>query len=91
MTCPRIQKEIVIACKIETIRDIIKELNGEYFSLLVDEYFDISSKEQMTVVLRYVDDRGFVMERLLDIVHVKNTSVLFLKDEKLSIYLLKIP
>ncbi|KAM3202985.1 hypothetical protein P3L10_030611 [Capsicum annuum] len=43
MTCLRIQKEIVIACKIE----IIKE---------------------------------FVMERLLDIVHVKNTSALSLKD-----------
>jgi len=80
MTCPKIQKDIVIACKIETIKGIIKELNGDYFSLLVDESFDVSRKEQMAVVLRYVDKRGFVMERLLDIVHVKNTSVLSLKE-----------
>ncbi|XP_049414568.1 uncharacterized protein LOC125877264 [Solanum stenotomum] len=80
MTCPKIQKDIVIACKIETIKGIIKELNGDYFSLLVDESFDVSRKEQMAVVLRYVDRRGFVMERLLDIVHVKNTSALSLKE-----------
>ncbi|XP_047256076.1 zinc finger MYM-type protein 1-like [Capsicum annuum] len=79
-TCLRIQKEIVIACKIETIKGIIKELNGDYFSILVDESFDISCKEKMTIVLRYVDDGEFVMERLLDIVHVKNTSALSLKD-----------
>ncbi|XP_060181993.1 uncharacterized protein LOC132611603 [Lycium barbarum] len=79
MTCPLIQKEIVLACKIETIKGIIKELNADYFSLLVDESFDVSRKEQMAVVLRYVDRKGFVMERLLDIVHVKNTSALALK------------
>ncbi|XP_060203033.1 uncharacterized protein LOC132631474 [Lycium barbarum] len=79
MTCPMIQKEIVLACKIETIKGIIKELNGDYFSLLVDESFGVSRKDQMAVVLRYVDRRGFVMERLLDIVHVKNTSALALK------------
>ncbi|XP_060180722.1 uncharacterized protein LOC132610446 [Lycium barbarum] len=79
MTCPMIQKEIVLACKIETIKGIIKELNGDYFSLLVDESFDVSRKEQTAAVLRYVDRRGFVMERLLDIVHVKNTSALALK------------
>ncbi|KAG5606913.1 hypothetical protein H5410_028405 [Solanum commersonii] len=45
MTCPKIQKDIVIACKIETIKGIIKELNGDYFSLLVDESFDVSCKE----------------------------------------------
>ncbi|XP_059286849.1 uncharacterized protein LOC132040235 isoform X2 [Lycium ferocissimum] len=62
MTCPMIQKEIVLACKIETIKGLIEELNGDYFSLLVDESFDVSRKEQMAVVLRYVDRRGFVME-----------------------------
>ncbi|XP_015165477.1 uncharacterized protein [Solanum tuberosum] len=80
MTCPNIHKDIVIACNIETIKSIIKELNGDYFSLLIDESFDVSCKEQMTVVSRYVDKRGFVMERLLDIVHVKNNSALYLKE-----------
>lgn len=44
MTSPMIQKDIVIACKIETIKVIIEELSGEYFALLVDESFDVSRK-----------------------------------------------
>ncbi|XP_059306564.1 uncharacterized protein LOC132058012 [Lycium ferocissimum] len=65
MTSPIIQKDIVSACKIETIKAILEELNGDYFSLLVDESFDVSRKEQMAIVLRYIDRNGFVMERLL--------------------------
>ncbi|XP_060175786.1 uncharacterized protein LOC132606351 [Lycium barbarum] len=79
MTSPMIQKDIVSACKIETIKAILEELNGDYFSLLVDESFDVSRKEQMAIVLRYIDRNGFVMERLLDIVHVQDTSALSLK------------
>ncbi|XP_060211656.1 uncharacterized protein LOC132639203 [Lycium barbarum] len=80
MTSPMIQKDIVIACKIETIKAIIEELNGDYFTLLVDESLDVSRKEQMAVVLRYVDRKGFVMERLIDIVQVEDTSALSLKS-----------
>ncbi|XP_059294609.1 uncharacterized protein LOC132047606 [Lycium ferocissimum] len=79
MTSPMIQKDIVSACKIEIIKAILEELNGDYFSLLVDESFDVSRKEQMAIVLRYIDRNGFVMERLLDIVHVQDTSALSLK------------
>ncbi|XP_060177926.1 uncharacterized protein LOC132607868 [Lycium barbarum] len=79
MTSPMIQKDIVSACKIETIKAILEELNGDYFTLLVDESFDVSSKEQMAIVLRYIDRNGFVIERLLDIVHVQDTSALSLK------------
>ncbi|XP_060210390.1 uncharacterized protein LOC132637294 [Lycium barbarum] len=79
MTSPMIQKDIVSACKTETIKAILEELNGHYFSLLVDESFDVSRKEQMAIVLRYIDRNGFVMERLLDIVHVQDTSALSLK------------
>ncbi|XP_060198389.1 uncharacterized protein LOC132627207 isoform X2 [Lycium barbarum] len=80
MTSPMIQKEIVTACKIETIKAIIEELNGDYFALLVDESFDVSRKEQMAVVLRYVDRMGFVMERLIDIIHVQDTCASSLKE-----------
>ncbi|KAM3216698.1 hypothetical protein P3L10_026139 [Capsicum annuum] len=74
-----IQKDIVNACKIEIVKAILEELNGNYFSLLVDESFDVSHKEQMAIVLRYVDRMGFVIERLIDIVHVEDTSALSLK------------
>ncbi|KAM3377289.1 hypothetical protein P3S68_009702 [Capsicum galapagoense] len=79
MTAPSIQKDIVSACKIETVKAILEELNSDYFSLLVDESFDVSCKEQMAIVFRYVDRMGFVMERLIDIIHVQDTSALSLK------------
>ncbi|XP_055824264.1 uncharacterized protein LOC129892718 [Solanum dulcamara] len=59
MTSPKIQKEIVSACKIETVKVILDELNGDYFALLVDESFDVSRKEQMAIVFRYIDRKGF--------------------------------
>ncbi|XP_055809540.1 uncharacterized protein LOC129879846 [Solanum dulcamara] len=80
MTSPMIQKEIVTACKIETIKAIIEELNGDYFALLIDESFVLSRKEKLTVVLRYVDRMGFVMERLIDIIHVQDTCASSLKE-----------
>ncbi|GMP48448.1 hypothetical protein CsSME_00015795 [Camellia sinensis var. sinensis] len=60
-----IQKDIVNAAACETINDIIKDLDNEFFSILVDESRDISVKEQMAVVLRYVDKKGIVIERFL--------------------------
>lgn len=43
------------------------------FSILVDEARDNSVKEQMTVVLRFVDKSGQVKERFLGIFHVTDT------------------
>ncbi|XP_015163368.1 uncharacterized protein [Solanum tuberosum] len=80
MTSPIIQKDIVTACKIEPIKVILEELNGDYFALLVDESFDISRKEQMAIILQYVDRLGFVMERLIDIIHIQDTSAVSLKE-----------
>ncbi|XP_049383041.1 uncharacterized protein LOC125847472 [Solanum stenotomum] len=80
MTSPIIQKDIVTTCKIETVKAILEELNGDYFALLIDESFDISRKEQMAIVLRYVDRMGFVMVRLIDIIHIQDTSALSLKE-----------
>lgn len=47
MISPMILKGIVTACKIETTKAIIEELNGDYFALLVD----VSHMEQMTIIL----------------------------------------
>ncbi|XP_022008156.1 uncharacterized protein LOC110907486 [Helianthus annuus] len=46
----------------------------------VDESRDISKKEQMAVVLRYIDKLGFVKERFIGLVHVKETTALSLKS-----------
>ncbi|XP_049373335.1 uncharacterized protein LOC125838313 [Solanum verrucosum] len=80
LTSPHIQKDIINACKIETIKCIIENLNDDHFFILVDESRDISCKEQMAIVLRYVDRRGSVMKRFLGIVHVRDTTALSLKN-----------
>ena len=57
----------------------IEDLDSRFFSILVDESHDISIKEQMLVVLHYMDKKEIVIERLLGIVHVADTSALSLK------------
>ncbi|XP_047256216.1 uncharacterized protein LOC124888972 [Capsicum annuum] len=85
LTCPMIQKDIVNACAKETLKVIIADLNGDYFGILVDESKDISHKEQMALVLRYVDKKGEVVERFIDLVHVSDTSACSLKKEIYSL------
>ena len=46
-----------------TLNSIIEEIGGDVFSLLIDEAADVSDKEQMAVVLRYLSKRGFIIER----------------------------
>ena len=67
------------AAACETTNAIIKDLDNGFFSVLVDESRDTSIKEQMAVVLRYVDKKGNVTERFLGIVHVTDTTALLLK------------
>ncbi|XP_070029725.1 uncharacterized protein [Nicotiana sylvestris] len=62
LTSPYIQKDIITACKMETVKCIIEDLNNNHFFILVDESRDVSCKEQIAIVLRYVDRRGSVME-----------------------------
>ncbi|KAL7141933.1 hypothetical protein ABFS83_08G088200 [Erythranthe nasuta] len=57
-----------------------EEIGDGFFSVLVDESGDCSGKEQMAVVVRFIDDRGLIVERFIGIVHVEDTSVKALKD-----------
>ncbi|KAK1390426.1 zinc finger MYM-type protein 1-like [Heracleum sosnowskyi] len=80
-TSPKIQKELlhVFARKVQDlIRD---EIDDAKYCLIVDESRDISKREQMAIVVRFVDKSGFVRERFLDLVHVKDTTSLTLKTE----------
>ncbi|RWR79953.1 zinc finger MYM-type protein 1-like protein [Cinnamomum micranthum f. kanehirae] len=74
LTTPKVQKDIVNAATAETAQAIIYELGDAPFSLWVDESRDISIKEQMAIVIRYVDKRGCVIERFLAIEHVIDTK-----------------
>ncbi|XP_042448886.1 zinc finger MYM-type protein 1-like [Zingiber officinale] len=93
LTSPDIQKDIVRACATKTINVIIKDIGNSLFSILVDESRDVSMKEQMSVVLLYVDNSGHVNERFVGIEHVTSTTALSLKaviDKMLSKYNLSI-
>jgi hypothetical protein len=64
------------------VRDVIREEIGDSkFCIIVDEARDESMREQIAIVLRFVDKDGFIQERFFDIVQVKDTSALTLKDK----------
>ncbi|XP_028105174.1 uncharacterized protein LOC114304198 [Camellia sinensis] len=67
-------------------RDRYRDLGDALFSTLIDEIRDISIKEQMVVVIRYVDKKGQVIERFLGIEHVANTNALSLKQAVANLF-----
>ncbi|CAN1824202.1 Zinc finger MYM-type protein 1 [Linum perenne] len=79
MTSPDIQKDIVHALALETSKLITKDIGDDFFAILADESRDVSVKEQMGVVLRYVDGKGCALERFLGVCHVSDTKVMSLK------------
>ncbi|KAI5680426.1 hypothetical protein M9H77_01653 [Catharanthus roseus] len=58
----------------------VNKIGDRFFSLLVDEARDSSVKEQLSIVLRFVNDNGEVVERFLGVVHVSDTSARTLKN-----------
>ncbi|PIN17272.1 hypothetical protein CDL12_10074 [Handroanthus impetiginosus] len=74
-----IQKDVVCAAANETTCSIINDLGNDLFAILVDESRNISVKEQMAIILRYVDKKGEVIERFLSLVHVSDTFAAPLK------------
>ncbi|KAJ0763696.1 putative transcription factor and/or regulators TTF-type(Zn) family [Helianthus annuus] len=81
LTAPSIQKEIIDCYAKEVTKMICEEIKDDVFGLLVDESSDASLKEQMAVVVRYVDRLGVVKESLIGIAHVRNTYSLTLKAD----------
>ncbi|XP_048622726.1 zinc finger MYM-type protein 1-like [Brassica napus] len=80
MTSPKIQKDIVHCFAEELIKSIIDEIDHDVFGLLVDESTDVSYKEKMAVVFRYVEKSGIVKERFISLTHVSDTSSSSLKS-----------
>ena len=80
MVAQSIQKDIVDCFAQEILKSTFEEIGDDMFGLLVDESSDVSKKEQMVVALRYVCS-GFV-----GLVHLKETSSLFLKSAIESLF-----
>jgi hypothetical protein len=60
---PKIQRDITECFAKEILHTIIEEIDCNVFSLLVDECRDVSDKEQMATVFRYVEQCGVVKEK----------------------------
>ncbi|XP_023744251.1 uncharacterized protein LOC111892447 [Lactuca sativa] len=86
LTSPKIQKAIVQCFSKEILKSICEEIGNDLFAILVDESSDMSKKEQMAMVLRYVNSLGIVKEIFVGIVHVKDTTSLTLKEAIDSVF-----
>ena len=58
LTAPSIQKEIVSCVALETHKAIFEELGNDLFGIRVDDAADVSYKEQMGIILCYVNKKG---------------------------------
>jgi len=80
-TSHQIKKEILHVFARNVQSSIRHEIDDAIFCWIVDEARDESRKELMTLVIRFVDGIGFIRERFLDIVYIKDTTASTLKEE----------
>ncbi|XP_058777057.1 uncharacterized protein LOC131651407 [Vicia villosa] len=79
-TSHQIQKELLQILSSKVKKHIREEIGDSKFCIVVDEARDESKKEQMALVLRFVDKAGLIQERFFDVAHVKDTTSLTLKE-----------
>ena len=68
-----IQNEL-IKISAELLRnEIVKEITrAKFFSIMADEAADVSVKEQLSLVIRFVDDKSNIREEFLEFIHCKD-------------------
>ena len=81
LTSPDIQKDIINVIAVETFNVIIRDIGDRCFSILIDESRDVSTKEQMAIVLRYMNEKGNVVESFLGVELVTSTTTSSLKGK----------
>ncbi|XBI95566.1 hypothetical protein VPH35_032002 [Triticum aestivum] len=80
-TSHEIQNEILSIYAMKVREHIRAEIGDSKYSVLVDETCDVSKREQMALVFRFVDKDGYSQERFFHLIHVANTKALTLKME----------
>ncbi|KAL9664524.1 hypothetical protein QQ045_019928 [Rhodiola kirilowii] len=78
---PRIQKQIANILGNKVRAKIREEVGDSKFCILVDEALDVANKEQMAIILRFVDSKGLIRERFFKVINVVDTCSLTLKDQ----------
>ncbi|XP_071923119.1 uncharacterized protein [Coffea arabica] len=79
-TSPEIQKEILYIFSSKVRKEICQEIGNSKFCIVVDEARDESKREQMALVLRYVEKEGCIREWFFGVIHVRDTVALALKE-----------
>ncbi|XP_024312396.1 zinc finger MYM-type protein 1-like [Brachypodium distachyon] len=79
-TSGEVQQEILQLLSRRVQKNIIEEIGTSKFCIMVDEARNESKKEQMALVIRFVNKEGFIKERFLDVIHVKDIVASTLKD-----------
>ncbi|CAN1322086.1 Zinc finger MYM-type protein 1 [Linum perenne] len=77
---PLIQKELLSIMANKVRCKIREEVGDAYFAILVDEARDESGREQMAIILRYVNSNGILTERFFAIKSVADPSAATLKQ-----------
>ncbi|XP_074374477.1 uncharacterized protein LOC141714877 [Apium graveolens] len=80
-TSPKVQKDVLHIRASKVRNKICDEVGDSKFCILVDESIDASHKEQMVIMLRFVDVHGIIRERFFNIVNVADITSLTLKKE----------
>ena len=57
---------------------------AKFFSVLADEVADVSNKEQMPLVIRYVDQDGSITEDFLEFIYLKSGTAGSIIAEKIK-------
>ena len=80
-----IQNEIIAIMSNYVIRDLVPDIRGGFFSIICDEYTDISNKEQLTICIRWIDKQLDAHEDYLGFYNIH--IVLSIKDVLLKLQL----
>ena len=68
-----IQNELIKCCGNHILQQLINEIKeAQFFSVLADETQDNSNKEQMPIVLRFVDKNSTIRGKFVEFVHCKD-------------------
>jgi len=86
-----IQNELLHLMSAQVLRGLIQDIGNNYFSIICDEYTDISNKEQLTVCVRWVDNDINAYEDFLGFYKIPdisaNTITSVIKDSLLRLSL----
>ena len=69
-----IQNEIIAIMANHVIRDIVSDIGNGFFSIISDEYTDVSNKEQLTICIRWVDKHLNPHEDFFGFFNIPNIS-----------------